>query len=284
MIISNAMHWKVYDQLKFTIVTISYNQSEFLERAIRSVVEQDYDNIEYIIVDPGSTDKSREIIEKYRARIDKIIFEPDESPADGLNKGFSIARGDIFGYLNADDEYLPGTFKKVSGLFSNHPSLDVICGGGYIIDNNNNILRRIYSDPFNLRRYVYGGVTILQQSTFFKRDAFISVGGFNKENRTCWDGELMLDFGLQKKKIKIVHEPWSLFRIHDASISGSGKLNKQYCMDLQRLFKKSYNRDQIWFDALIRQLIRIEKWLINPVALGFRLGSMINPKSILRKL
>ena len=84
--------------MKFSIVTISYNQAQFLEQAIRSVIEQDYPDVEYIVVDPGSTDGSREIIERYRDRIDRIIFEPDKGPADGLNKGFAQATGDVFGF------------------------------------------------------------------------------------------------------------------------------------------------------------------------------------------
>ncbi len=77
--------------MKVSVVTISYNQAEFLEQCIRSVIEQDYDDIEYIVVDPGSTDGSRDIIEKYHDYIDHIIFEPDCGPADGLNKGFAHA-------------------------------------------------------------------------------------------------------------------------------------------------------------------------------------------------
>ena len=83
--------------LKFSIVTISFNQARFLEQAILSVISQDYLNIQYIVVDPGSTDGSRDIIEKYHNHIDKIIFEPDNGPADGLNKGFGVRnRSDIW--------------------------------------------------------------------------------------------------------------------------------------------------------------------------------------------
>ena len=97
---------------RVSIVTISFNQAAFLERAIRSVVEQNYPLVEYIVVDPGSTDGSRDIIEKYRSRISKIIYEKDSGPANGLNKGFEAASGEIFGYINADDAYLPGALSK----------------------------------------------------------------------------------------------------------------------------------------------------------------------------
>ena len=251
--------------MKISIVTISYNQAEFLERAIRSVVEQDYEDIEYIIVDPGSTDGSREIIERYRSRIDKIIFEPDDGPADGLNKGFAYASGDICGYLNADDEYLPGSLREVATVFINDKSADIVCGASYIVDRHNNKIRKFYSIPFSVRKYIYGGASIAQQSTFFKRSAFLGVGGFNRQNRTCWDGELILDFGLQRKNVKVVRNFWSLFRIHDSSISGSGRLTEQYLRDSERLFNKAYNRKSAWYDTWISLIIRIEKWLLNPV-------------------
>ena len=268
--------------MKVSIVTISYNQAKFLERAIRSVIEQNYNDIEYIVVDPGSNDGSREIIERYRSRIDKIIFEPDDGPADGLNKGFAYASGEICGYINSDDAYLPDAISQVVDAFSRMPKADVICGHGYMVDTDNNILYKLYSTPFSLRRYVYGGVTIVQQSTFFKRSMFVTGVQFNKENRTCWDGELMLDFGLQKRNFKVVREFWSLFRVHDSSISGSGRLTEQYLMDSERLFKKVYNRNKIWFDILISVIIRVEKWALNPVALRSRIIELVSPKPMPR--
>src|ERR1700738_5632483 len=109
---------------KVSIVTISFNQAEFLERAIRSVVDQDYPEIEYSVVDPGATEGSRDIIERYRSRIARVIYEPDRGPADGLNKGFACATGDIFGFLNSDDVLLPGAVRRaVSFLESNSVSV-----------------------------------------------------------------------------------------------------------------------------------------------------------------
>src|SRR5450432_3341584 len=93
--------------LKVSIVTISFNQAAYLEEAIRSVLDQDHPLVEYIVVDPGSTDGSRDIIERYRGRIAKVLYEPDQGPADGLNHGFAHATGDVFACLNADDLLLP---------------------------------------------------------------------------------------------------------------------------------------------------------------------------------
>lgn len=231
---------------------------------MRSVLDQDYPNIEYIVVDPGSTDGSRELIKRYESRIARTILEPDNGPADGLNKGFTAASGDIFGYINADDAFLPGAISEVVAAFENDRSADVICGHGYKIDQHGRVIRRIYSEPFSLRRRSFGGANIIQQSTFCTREAFVEVGGFNVENRTCWDGELMVDLGLLNKKFKVVDRYWSAFTIHPGGISGSGRLMEQYFKDEERLFRKITGRERQSFDTAGGILYRIGKHVAHP--------------------
>jgi glycosyltransferase involved in cell wall biosynthesis len=178
--------------MKLSIVTISYNQRRFVEQAIRSVLDQDYDDFEYIVVDPGSTDGSREVVDKYRDRLTAIVFEPDGGPADGLNKGFARARGDLYGYLNADDYFLPGALRRVEQCFRNC-DCDVIIGNSLIVDHANRVRRYHYSDRFNLVAYAYGHAQIMQASTFFKSSIFHAVGGFNPGNSSSWDGELLVE-------------------------------------------------------------------------------------------
>jgi glycosyltransferase involved in cell wall biosynthesis len=179
--------------MKFSVVTISFNQRQYLEEALRSVLTQDYPAIEYIVVDPGSTDGSRELAESYRTQLGRVIFEPDQGAADGLNKGFQHASGDIFGFLNSDDVLLPGAVKSVAQIFAQNPECDIVMGNGFVIDAQGKRIRRIRAAGFTLDRYFYGGATWLQQATFFRREAFASAGGFNVNNRSCWDGELLVD-------------------------------------------------------------------------------------------
>ncbi len=256
----------VFPPMKISIVTISLNQAAFLERAIRSVIEQDYGDIEYIVVDPGSSDGSREIIERYRDRIAHLVYGPDEGPPDGLNKGFAKASGEICGYLNADDEFLPGVFTRAAAAFEADPSLDVVTAHGYIVDGKGQVLRRFRSSRFDPWRYAYGGSVLIQQSTFFRRQAFLDVGGFNADNRTCWDGELVLDMALQGKKFALVNEYWSLFRIYGTTISGSQRLRDVSVQNWDRLFEKVTGRPKRPYDSVIRLLVRLEKWLRDPAA------------------
>lgn len=270
---------------RVSIVTISFNQAPFLERAIRSVLEQDYPDVEYIVVDPGSTDGSRDIIERYRSRISKIIFEPDKGPANGLNKGFSAASGDILGYINSDDAYLPGAITKAVAALQARPRADVIYAHSYIVDASGQIIRRSRSVPFNLRLYAYGGVVVMQQSTFFRRQAFESAGGFNESNRTSWDGELLVQMALRGSQFALVDDYWSLFAIYPGSITASVKHNQEYQKDDARMFRAITGRDYGRADKLLSSLARVEKWFRNPRVPVYRIidkslgGSRWSPTS-----
>jgi len=103
--------------LKISIITVCYNSAEYFEKAIESVLSQDYDNFEYIIIDGGSTDGSVDIIRKYEDRLAYWVSEPDDSLYDAMNKGIAKASGDIIGMINSDDYYFPGAFKKVAAAF-----------------------------------------------------------------------------------------------------------------------------------------------------------------------
>jgi glycosyltransferase involved in cell wall biosynthesis len=250
---------------RVSIVTISFNQAAFLERAIRSVVEQDYPDVEYIVVDPGSTDGSRDIIEKYRSLISKVILEPDSGPSNGLNKGFAAATGEIYGYINADDAYLPGAITKAVAAFQTRPNADLVYGHSYIIDREGRLVRRSRSVPFNLRLYAYGGVIVMQQSSFFRRHAFEKAGGFNEKNRTSWDAELLMDMALNGNRFEMVDDFWSLYAIYPGSITASVKYNQQYQADHARMFQTITGREYARTNKIFFYLARIEKLLRNPL-------------------
>lgn len=261
--------------MKVSIVTISFNQAAFLERAIRSVVEQDYHDIEYIIVDPGSTDGSRDIIERYADRMARPLLEPDHGPVDGLNRGFAKATGEVCGYLNSDDEYLPGAIGRIVEAFRRNSDADMIYGHGYFIDEEDRVLRRFRSTPFDLRRCAFGGVVVMQQATFFRRAAFEEVGGFDISNRTCWDLELCVDFALRGKRLARIDDYLALFRLHDGSISGSGRLDELYRQDIENIARKILGRSPGHAGLLRKVGLRLDKWLRDPAALMIRLADLV---------
>ncbi len=229
-------------QPSISIVTISYNKGPYLEECLRSVIEQDCPGVQYIVVDPGSNDGSRATLERYRSRLGTLIEDPDEGPADGLNKGFAAAKAEILGYLNADDRYLPGALRYVVEYFAAHPEVDVLCGAIRIIDQEGRVSpRKRTSDRFDLADYAAGICTIGQQATFFRRAVFERAGGFNTANRIAWDGELLVDMALAGARFETVRKVLGDFRIYGESITGSqtyrDRLDK-YHTDLRRKLER----------------------------------------------
>ena len=270
--------------MRISIVTISYNQAKFLEQAICSVINQDYPDLEYIVVDPGSTDGSREIIEKYRDRIDKIIFDPDEGPADGLNKGFAHATGEVFGFINADDALLPKALQKVASVFEKNPEVDVVTGHIYKVDEHLHLIRRLRATPYSPYLYVYGGAQITQQGTFFNKQAYNKTAGFNKKNKTSWDGELLLDIGLAGGKFFVLDEHLALFRVYNDSISGSGRLEAAYAEDCKRYFQKVVGRPYRSIDHIFSMWFKLTKWARDPRGLVIRLYDCLLTTHLRRKV
>ncbi len=252
--------------MKFSLVTISFNQGQYLEETLNSVLTQDHPDVEYIVVDPGSTDGSRELIERYAGRLARIVFEPDQGAADGLNKGFRHATGEIFGFLNSDDLLLPGAIRQVSRFFMENPDYDIVMGSGFMVDAKGNRIRRIRPAGFTIGRYFYGATAWLQQSTFFRREAFETAGGFNPANRSCWDGELILEMILNGAKILYLESDLSHFRVHAQSITGSRRHKEMMKADTDRMFLRATGRSWTAADALRSWLLRSARVLTHPGA------------------
>lgn len=238
--------------MKISVVTISYNQAKYLPQCIESVLGQKGVDLEYILIDPGSTDGSRDIIETYRSRLAAVVLEPDQGPADGLNKGFARATGDIFYYLNSDDMVLPDAFQQAAKVFSNSAHIHVVYGDGIIIDAEGRQTAITYSSPmfFSAYQLLCGGASLMQPATFIRATAFRRTPGFNIANRTCWDGELLLDLAGSGAAFRHAAELWGAFRIYPSSITGSGRLQDIYREQQKLLFRRHMRRDRSLSDAL----------------------------------
>lgn len=170
-----------------SIVTPSYNQGRYIEATIQSVLNQDYPNLEYIVVDGGSMDGTVDILKKYEGRL-IWISEKDRGQADAINKGFRMAKGEILGWLNSDDTYLPGAIHKVVQYFQAHPDVGMVYGEGYHVDGRGNIIERYYTEPFDYQRL--GEICFICQPTaFFRAEVFRRVGPLDISLRYCLDYE-----------------------------------------------------------------------------------------------
>ena len=247
--------------MKISIVTVSFNQREFLRDALESVILQGYPDLEYIVIDPGSTDGSQELIESYSPGITQILFEPDQGAADGLRKGFARSTGEVLGFLNSDDLFEPGSFQRVAEFFQSHSDFDIAMGNGYVVDSEGKPVRHVKARNFTVPRYFYGGARFLQQSTFFRKRAYINSPGLNSQNRTCWDGELFVNMAHRGARIGYIDADLGRFRIHSQSISGSQRLTERYHADQMRVFQEIYGRDWRSTDSLLKLLYRGESAL-----------------------
>ena len=264
--------------IKISIVTNAFNQGKYLATAMSSVLSQDWPDVEYLVVDPGSSDETPEIIRSFQQRYPGRIIhitERDGGPAEGLNNGFARATGDLFGYLNADDYYLPGCLRKVVEAARQNPNAAAVYADGYQADDHGRILRRIISTSFSAKRFVYGGALVLQQSTFYRASAYRSIGGFNVENRTSWDAELLLEMSLRRMQLMHVPAFWSVFRIHAESITGSQRLAEESRKTHARYFKSVVGREKTLADRLAAKAVLGYTLLTEPRGLVARVSDRL---------
>jgi glycosyltransferase involved in cell wall biosynthesis len=241
-----------------SIVTLSFNQGRFLRECLESVLNQGVTELEYTVVDPGSADSSRRLLESFADRIDKLILEPDEGPADGLNKAFASSTGEVLGYINADDRFAPGALAYVKRFFAARSDVDVLCGSIRIIDESGAVSPRARTpDKFDLADYAAGICTVGQQATFFRRAAFDRAGGFNIDNRSCWDGELLVDLALAEANFATTKKVLGDFRIYGTSLTGGGIFRSdRYRADHERINAKIASSGAVLYSPLEQRIRR----------------------------
>jgi glycosyltransferase involved in cell wall biosynthesis len=203
-----------------SIVVPSLNQGEYLELALRSVLEQDYQRFELIVMDGGSGDQSRDILQRYASRLAYWSSQPDGGPAAALNEGFRHATGEVLGFLNADDFYLPGAFATVARAFAASPAIDVWSGHGYFATAAGRLAVPMFSDRWSLLRFKHGACVLLQPATFFRREAFLRAGGFPETGRVCWDMELWAALATSGARFGTLDAHLAAFRLHPKSLTG----------------------------------------------------------------
>ena len=207
---------------KISIVTPSYNQGQFLRETIESVLNQNYPNLEYFIVDGGSTDNSVEIIQEYEDRIDWWVSEPDEGQSDALCKGFDRATGDLIGWLNSDDVYFPGALKKIGRTYARSPGASIYVGGIAVGEFHNGGIKRC-SIPSAPSMWIkrYGLMTIGQQASFYNTEIYRKIGGINRDLFHRMDGNLWYRLMKCHPRAIIINDIVGFIRFHDAAKSST---------------------------------------------------------------
>lgn len=262
------------EKLKISIVTPSYNQGQFIEETIQSVINQNYENLEYIIIDGGSTDSTLEIIKKYENKLTFWVSEKDNGQTHAINKGFEMVTGDIIAWINSDDVYCEGALHAVSDYFESHSDCQWLAGNLLYMEANGHVYIRKYPNSSNWLEK--NAMFSVYQPNVFLRKFILSTIGYPRE-----DFHMTMDYEwfcriAQKYHLYIVDKDLAKFRYHSGSKSASApntinqhiyhkeaimiilKYHTKFAWYINRFPKMTLF---IWFriERLMRMIVRIQK-------------------------
>lgn len=230
---------------KISIITITYNSGKTLERTIKSVISQNYDNLEYIIVDGGSSDNTLEIVKKYEASIAKWISEPDKGISDAFNKGIRMATGDIVGIINSDDGLMEGALEILSSVYD--PNIDVYSGKQLIWNEETGT--KVVATPS--MHYTYSGKnSICHPATFVSKKAYDKYGVYDVDYRYVMDYDLLLRYDRAGAKFKFVDSVLAFFTTGGVTFTEYTKERHQETENM--LIKNGAKKIDIWIFTIIR--------------------------------
>ena len=218
---------------RVSIVTPSYNQGQFIEETIRSVLLQGYPDLEYIIIDGGSTDRSLEIIRKYEPWLAYWVSEPDRGQSHAINKGWKRATGEILAWLNSDDMYVPSTLAKVAEAAARYPS-ELLYGLCEYFDERG--LVTVMGRPYNVLKSLYDAhaAPIPQPAAFVRKRGLEKVGLLDIRLKQSMDKDLWQRLAAVGE-VSFVPEIWARFRLHDSQLSQVHRHDESFLLALERL-------------------------------------------------
>jgi glycosyltransferase involved in cell wall biosynthesis len=227
---------------KLSVITPSYNQGKYLERTILSVLNQRYPNLDYIIIDGGSTDNSVSIIKKYERYLSYWVSESDKGQVDALNKGFSKATGEWVSFQNSDDVYFPETFHRFSKAALANNNIDLLYGDLFMITPDDQVIELLKTLPYSFFCQLVEGMQIHNQSLFFKKRLLDEFGLFDASYRFAFDYEFITRYSCQPGvTIKRVEGLAGALRVHeDAKSSTIAQVGREEHKRIQTTFEK-YN-------------------------------------------
>jgi glycosyltransferase involved in cell wall biosynthesis len=205
---------------RISIVTPSFNRKGFIEETMDSVLSQNYPNLEFIVMDGGSTDGTPDIIRRYEKHLKYWESRKDSGPAEAIANGFQHATGRIFASLMSDDLYLPGTLHAVADAMAD-PAVDVVYGNTYWVDGDGNKLGERRQTPFSPMGYLYGASDLQEPATFWTGDLYRKAGGVDPAYKFAFDLELFTRFVKNGGRFRHINRFLASFRIHPTSKSST---------------------------------------------------------------
>lgn len=243
---------------RITIITISFNSAATIEDTIRSVTMQDYQNLEYVIIDGGSTDGTLDIIDQYNDSIQVVISEPDKGISDAFNKGITHASGEIIGIINSDDILLPGALQEIAVHYN--PEVDVYSGLILFWDENTGETFPSYPDvAFDKLKLQYN---VAHPARFVRKDAYQRYGLYRLDLRYMMDVELLCRFYKQGARFLLVDRPLAKFRLGGTTNDPIYKKKEDYRAFVRSFGGSTWDFRRIWLQAVVKY---------NLIQLGYRL-------------
>ncbi|WP_406844023.1 glycosyltransferase family 2 protein [Flavobacterium soyae] len=224
--------------MRITIITVCYNRKATIEKAIQSVLAQNYHDIEYIIIDGSSTDGTQEIIESYRDRISKYISEPDKGMYDAINKGLQLATGDVIGLMHSDDEFFDKkAVTRIAARFDYEPNIDGVYGDGIYVSNDKEerLVRDRIGGVFSLKRVKKGWLP-LHPTVYLKKAVIDKHGLYNLDFKIASDTEFLLRY-LYKHKINMSYIDAYIVKMRMGGMSTSLKRAFEVLYEDYKIYK-----------------------------------------------
>ncbi len=226
--------------LRFSIVIPSLNQGRFIGDALRSIADQNYSAVEVIIRDGGSTDDTATVVQGFGSLVTHFVSERDNGQSDALNKGFAQATGDIFGWMNADDHYLPGAFAEAARIFEADPAVTVVYGNWVTIDETGHSIRSHYALKARTPHFSYENLDSYNQALFWRRAAHERFGRFDENLHRLMDDDLILALLLNEGPARFHRTDAFLgaFRVHEAQKTPDAAIDDKHRAEQEYLDKK----------------------------------------------
>jgi len=234
---------------KISIVTPSYNQGHFLEETILSVLDQNYPNLEYIVIDGGSTDQTVEVIRRYEDRLTYWVSEKDRGQVHAINKGLAKCTGEIFAFINSDDVFMPGTFAAVAKHFEKHPGSEWICGDTIMFGEGHETELVETVVPKSAAHCLSWAYNAPQPGHFWKRE--LLAEGFDEAWRYDFDHDLYVRLLLAGHRCDHVPVTFAGYRLHGASktVTESERFAEEFDRSAELYEDRLHGADRRWCRA-----------------------------------